>query len=299
MIKRTLYFGNPAYLSCQNSQLTITYPGTDDKKTVPIEDIGIVILDHAQITITHSLIAHLLHANAALITCNDRHLPTGLMLNLDGHSLQSKHFRNQISAKEPLKKQLWQQTIKAKINNQANVLYAQSKNYQYLRNLIPMVKSGDSSNMEARAAGFYWKSVYIELGIKFSRDPTGASPNHLLNYGYTILRAMVARSLVGSGLIPTLGIFHRNQYNAYCLADDIMEPYRPYIDVLVSDICQKYGNDVELDTNVKKELLSIPVIDVVIEHKKSPMMIAIQRTTASLARSYESGQCELIYPDYE
>lgn len=299
MIKRTLYFGNPAYLSCQNSQLTITYPGTDDKKTVPIEDIGIVILDHAQITITHSLIAHLLHANAALITCNDRHLPTGLMLNLDGHSLQSKHFRNQISAKEPLKKQLWQQTIKAKINNQANVLYAQSKNYQYLRNLIPMVKSGDSSNMEARAAGFYWKSVYMELGIKFSRDPTGASPNHLLNYGYTILRAMVARSLVGSGLIPTLGIFHRNQYNAYCLADDIMEPYRPYIDVLVSDICQKYGNDVELDTNVKKELLSIPVIDVVIEHKKSPMMIAIQRTTASLARSYESGQCELIYPDYE
>ena len=239
MIKRTLYFGNPAYLSCQNSQLSVSYPDADDKKTVPIEDIGIVLLDHPQITITHHLIASLLSANAALITCSDRHLPTGLMLNLDGHSLQSKYFKHQIAAKEPLKKQLWQLTIKAKINNQANVLYTQSKNYQYLRNLIPMVKSGDSSNMEARAAGFYWKSAYMELGIKFSRDPTGASPNHLLNYGYTILRALVARSLVGSGLLPTLGIFHRNQYNAYCLADDIMEPYRPYVDVLVSDICQK------------------------------------------------------------
>lgn len=299
MIKRTLYFGNPAYLSCQNSQLTVSYPDAEDKKTVPIEDIGIVLLDHPQITITHHLIASLLSVNAALITCNERHLPTGLMLNLDGHSLQSKYFKHQISTKEPLKKQLWQLTIKAKINNQANVLSAQSKNYQYLRNLIPKVKSGDSSNIEARAASFYWKSVYMELGIKFSRDPAGDSPNHLLNYGYTILRALVARSLVGSGLLPTLGIFHRNQYNAYCLADDIMEPYRPYIDVLVFDICQKYGYDAELDTNIKKELLTIPVIDVVIENKKSPMMLAIQRTTASLAKSFESGQCELIYPDYE
>jgi CRISPR-associated protein Cas1 len=299
MIKRTLYFGNSAYLSCQNSQLTVSYPDKDDRKTVPIEDIGIVLLDHPQITITHHLIASLLSANAALITCSERHLPTGLMLNLDGHSLQSKYFKHQLSAKEPLKKQLWQLTIKAKINNQANVLYAQSKNFQYLRNLIPMVKSGDSSNMEARAAGFYWKSVYMELGIKFSRDPTGTSPNHMLNYGYTILRALVARSLVGSGLLPTLGIFHRNQYNAYCLADDIMEPYRPYIDVLVFDICQKYGNDAELSTTIKKELLAIPVLDVVIENKKSPMMIAMQRTTASLAKSFESGQCELIYPDYE
>ena len=299
MIKRTLYFGNPAYLSCQNSQLTISYPSADDKKTIPIEDIGIVLLDHPQITITHHLIASLLSANAALITCSERHLPTGLLLNLDGHSLQSKYFKHQIAAKEPLKKQLWQLTIKAKINNQANVLYAQSKNYQYLRNLLPMVKSGDSSNMEARAAGFYWKSVYMELGIKFSRDPSGDRPNHLLNYGYTILRALVARSLVGSGLLPTLGIFHRNQYNAYCLADDIMEPYRPYIDTLVFDICLRYGYDADLDTPIKKELLSIPIIDVVIENKKSPMMIAIQRTTASLAKSFESGSCELIYPDYE
>lgn len=299
MIKRTLHFGNPAYLSCQNSQLTVSYPDRDDKKTVPIEDIGIVILDHAQITITHSLMAHLLNANAALITCNDKHHPTGMMLNLDGHSLQSKYFRHQVNAKEPLKKQLWQHTIKAKVQNQANVLLSQSKNYQYLRNLIAMVKSGDSTNIEARAAGFYWKSVYMELGLKFSRDPVGESPNHLLNYGYTILRAMVARSLVGSGLMPTLGIFHRNQYNAYCLADDIMEPYRPYIDVLVYELCSRYGKDIELNTEIKKQLLSIPTIDVVIEKRKSPMMLAIQRTTASLAKSYESGQCELIYPDYE
>jgi len=299
MIKRTLYFNNPAYLSCQNSQLTVSYPDTDDKKTVPIEDIGIVILDHAQITITHTLIANLLSANAALITCNDKHLPTGMMLNLDGHSLQSKYYRHQVTAKEPLKKQLWQHTIKVKVQNQANVLQSQSKNYQYLRNLIAMVKSGDSTNVEARAAGFYWKSVYMELGIKFNRDPAGESPNHLLNYGYTILRAMVARSLVGSGLMSTLGIFHRNQYNAYCLADDIMEPYRPYIDALVYELCLRYGKDIELNTEIKKQLLSIPTIDVVIDKRKSPMMIAIQRTTASLAKSFESGVCELIYPVYE
>ena len=296
MVKRTIYFSNPAYLKTNLEQLSVELAETKEKKTIPIEDIGLVILDHPQITITHGLISKLLENNAAIITCNDKHHPTGLMLNLDGHSLQSKYFKHQLAAKEPLKKQLWQHTIKAKIRNQSRVLENQSKNDSYLRELISKVKSGDSSNMEAKAAAFYWKSVFMELGGQFSRSPEGDGPNHLLNYGYTILRAMVARSLVGSGLLPTIGIFHRNQYNAYCLADDIMEPYRPYIDVLVYDICVQYGKDVELLPEIKKLLLSIPTIDVEIDGKKSPLMVAVQRTTASLARSFESEEMELLLP---
>ena len=171
MIARTLYFGNPAYLSGHQNQLKVNIPETDIQKSIPIEDIGIVILDHPQITITQVLIAKLLETNVALITCNEKHLPTGLMLNLDGHSLQSRNFQNQIKASEPLKKQLWQKTIYEKVRNQANVLSEQGKNDRYLKDLLPKIKSGDRSNVEALAASFYWKSIFMELGSSFSRSP--------------------------------------------------------------------------------------------------------------------------------
>jgi CRISPR-associated protein Cas1 len=296
MIKRTLSFGNPAYLSMENNQLIVSKKDDELKKSVPIEDIGILILEHPQITITHVLIARLLENNVAIITSNEKYMPVGLMLNLNGHTLQRRYFENQIKAKEPLKKQLWQHTIKCKIKNQSNILKGQGKGYNYLLELSAKVKSGDSQNLEATAASFYWKSLFMEWG-KFSRDSEGASPNHLLNYGYSILRAIVARSLVGSGLLPTLGIFHKNQYNAYCLADDIMEPYRPYIDHIVYHLCAQYGFDLDMTTNIKVKLLEIATIDTIIAGNKSPLLIAIQRTTASLARSFESGVCELIYPE--
>lgn len=295
MIKRTLYFGNPAYLKTKNEQLVIELAETGEVKTAAIEDIGLLIIDHQQITITQAVLAKLLENNAAIITCNNTHHPIGLLLNLDGHTLQSQRFKTQIEASIPLKKQLWQQTIIAKISNQAS-LFAQNRlpNKQLL-NLITKVKSGDTDNCEAQAAAYYWKNIFPDF-LQFKRDRAGEPPNNLLNYGYAILRAVVARSLVGSGLLPTLGIFHRNQYNAYCLADDIMEPYRPYVDKLVYEIVEMNGKFLEMTPKMKQQLLNIPAMDVVIDDEKSPLMNAVQRSTASLAKCYDGSSRKLLYP---
>ncbi len=310
MIKRTLYFGNPAYLRTANEQLVVEfpYPKGADKVAKPkphtahIEDIGVLILDHQQITISQGLLAKLLANNTAVITCNSTHHPTGMLLNLDGHTLQSKVFATQVAASEPLKKQLWQQTVVAKIQNQAALLGRQERGGslygepdKLLMNMSKEVRSGDSGNMEAQAASYYWKHIFREWG-RFTRERYGAPPNNLLNYGYAILRAVVARSLTGSGLLPTLGIHHRNQYNAYCLADDIMEPYRQYVDGMVCDVLNAHADVTELTTDIKKQMLSIPVLDVMIDGKSSPLMIAVQKTTASLARCYEGKQRKLLYP---
>lgn len=295
MIKRTLYFGNPAYLKTNNEQLIIQMPDTGEMKNTPIEDIGLLILDNQQITITQAVIAKLLENNVALITCDKTHHPTGLMLNLDGHTLQSHKFQCQVDASVPLKKQLWQQTVEAKLNNQAAMLKIVRADNKYVLNLAKCVKSGDSENCEAKAASYYWKHVIPDF-LEFTRDRDGLPPNNLLNYGYAILRAIVARSLVGSGLLPTLGIFHRNQYNAYCLADDIMEPYRPYVDKVVCQIIRSNGKFLEMTPKMKEDLLSIPVLDVMIGGQKSPLMNAVQRTTASLAKCFEGESRKLLYP---
>ena len=295
MIKRTLYFGNPSYLKTTNEQMVIEMQDSGETKTIPIEDIGIVVLDHQQITITQSLLAKLLSNNTAVITCDNTHHPVGLQLCLDGHTLQSQKFKTQIAASVPLKKQLWQQTVISKIENQATLLKEERVENKYLINLASSVKSGDSGNCEAKAAIYYWKHVFPDF-LEFRRERYGPPPNNLLNYGYAILRALVARSLVASGLLPTLGIFHRNQYNAYCLADDIMEPYRPYVDQIVCSIIRGNGKFLEMTPSMKKELLLIPAMDVMIDGQKSPMMNAVQRTTASLAKCFEGDSRRMLYP---
>jgi CRISPR-associated protein Cas1 len=302
MIKRTLYFGNPAYLSTHLEQLEIKVVDTGETKSVPIEDIGVLILDNQQITITQAVMAKLLANNTALITCDNTHHPVGLLLNLNGNTLQSRIFTAQIEASEPLKKQLWQQTIVAKILNQAAVLAMQNQSGNLfntpdksLVNFSKDVKSGDSDNTEAKAAGYYWRNLFPSF-LQFTREREGEPPNNLLNYGYAILRAIVARSLVGSGLLPTLGIHHRNQYNAYCLADDIMEPYRPYVDKVVCEIVGMNGQYLEMTPSMKKQLLAIPAMDVMIDDQRSPMMNAVQRTTASLAKCYEGKIRKILYP---
>jgi CRISPR-associated protein Cas1 len=301
MIKRTLYFGNPAYLKTAHEQLVIDIPATKDgigeaeTKQAPIEDIGILILDHQQITITQALLAKLLANNVAVITCDSTHHPTGMMLNLDGNTLQSQKFQAQIEASVPLKKQLWQQTVMAKIQNQAAMLACERVENKLLLHYAKEVKSGDSDNHEAMAASYYWKNLFPEF-LSFTRDRYGMPPNNLLNYGYAILRAIVARSLVGSGLLPTLGIFHRNQYNAYCLADDIMEPYRPFVDKVVCGIVSMNGMFLEMTPKMKQQLLGIPAMDVYIGGKKSPLMNAVQRTTASLVRCFEGSTRKILYP---
>ena len=309
MIKKTLCFSNPAYLSLRDAQLVIKLPEVEKadnlteefKKaaevTRPIEDIGVVVLSHKQITITSGALEALLENNCAVITCDSKSMPVGLMLPLAGNTTQNERFRDQLNASQPLRKQLWQQTIQYKIRNQAAVLSqyteAETKCMQVWAN---DVRSGDPDNLEARAAVYYWKSLFGHIP-GFIRDREGIAPNNLLNYGYAILRAVVARSLVASGLLPTLGIHHHNRYNAYCLADDIMEPYRPYIDRLVYDITEQYGVDVELSKDIKAELLSIPTLDVVIGGKRSPLMVATTQTTASLYKCFNGELRKIAYPE--
>lgn len=306
MIKRTLYFGSPAYLSLSNCQLVITKPDDGDlpfedikatRKTIPVEDIGIVILDNRQITITEALMASLLDNNVALITCDEKSMPCGLMLPLYGNTIQSERFRHQIESSMPLKKQLWQQTIEHKVRNQAAVLkYVSGEDARNMLIWAGSVKSGDSENIEARAAAFYWKNIFPDIPY-FVRDRNEMSPNNLLNYGYAILRAIVARSLVASGLLPTLGIHHHNRYDAYCLADDIMEPYRPYVDKVVVDIVRSGRNTSILSKELKTILLGIPVMDVNIDGKRSPLMVGVFTTTTSLQKCFMGESRKIIYPE--
>lgn len=304
MIKRTLYFGNPAYLSLKLKQLVVRLPQDDGeekseneiKRTVPIEDLGVIILDHKQITITQALLAELMDNNCAVITCDSQRLPTGLFLPLAGNTVQNERFRLQLDASLPLKKQLWQQTIVAKIMNQAAMLhYTTGEEHKNMMKWSDSVKSGDTENMEARAAVYYWKTVFPDNPY-FVRDHEGSGANALLNYGYAILRAVVARALVASGLLPTLGIHHHNRYNAYCLADDIMEPYRPYVDKVVFDILSE-DPESDITTAVKVKLLNIPVVEVNIGGRRSPLMVAVSHTTSSLVKCFRGESRRLVYPE--
>lgn len=308
MIKKTLYFGNPVYLSLHDAQLVIKLPEVvknntlpehfkqKAKVTKPIEDIGIVLLDNKQITITTGVLEALLENNCAVITCDSKSMPVGLLLPLYGNTTQNERFRYQLGASLPLMKQLWQQTIKMKIENQAAVLNkCTGGEIRCMKVWASEVKSGDSENMEARAAAYYWKNLFRIEG--FTRDREGIPPNNLLNYGYAILRAVVARGLVASGLLPTWGIHHHNRYNAYCLADDIMEPYRPYVDELVYNIVVS-GIDYEVLTKeIKAKLLAIPTLDVVVSGKRSPLMIAVGQTTASLYKCFSGELRKIAYPE--
>lgn len=309
MIKRTLYFGNPAYLSMRNAQLVIQLPEVQsndtltpefkkmNERTIPIEDIGVVVLDNKRITITAGATEALIANNSALITCDSHSMPTGLMLPLECNTLQSERFQAQIEASLPLRKQLWQQTVKMKIMNQENILSLYGKtNTHCMVEWYKEVRSGDPDNFEARAAAYYWKYIFPDIP-DFVRGREEAPPNNLLNYGYAILRAVVARALVGSGLLPTLGIHHHNRYNAYCLADDIMEPYRPFVDELVIHTMRKFDDYSELTRDIKAELLQVPVLDVIIDGKRSPLMIAAGVTAASLAKCYSGEARQIKYPE--
>ena len=309
MIKKTLYFGNPAYLSLRNAQLVIKLPGVEKAEslpdmmkaqaevTKPIEDLGVVVLDNKQVTITSGLLDALLENNCAVITCDSKSMPIGLMLPLYGNTTQNERFRQQLDASLPLKKQLWQQTIQMKINNQASVLKdCVDEEVRCMRVWASDVRSGDPDNLEARAAAYYWKSLFADIE-GFTREREGIYPNNLLNYGYAVLRAVVARGLVSSGMLPTLGIHHHNRYNAYCLADDIMEPYRPYVDELVCDIMKKGGDNGMLTKELKGQLLTIPSLDVIISGKRSPLMIAVGQTTASLYKCFNGELRKITYPE--
>ncbi len=307
MIKRTLCFSNPAYLLLKNDQLVIKIPEVeksnlpdffknDSVRTIPIEDIGVILLDHKQITLTQALLEKLLKNNCAVIVCDNQHLPVGLMMPLESNTVQHERYHEQIAASLPLKKHLWQQTISAKIGNQSAILHRYTHSeIGNMQKWAVSVKSGDSDNLEARAAAYYWAHLFPQIP-DFTRKREGDYPNNLLNYGYAILRAIVTRALVSTGLLPTFGIHHRNRYNAYCLADDIMEPYRPYVDEKVIHLMQQYESSLELTQSIKAELLQIPIKDVMIEGRRSPLMVAVSATVASLYKCYIGEIRKIIYP---
>ncbi len=295
MLKRTLFFAKPCRLSLKYGQIEVTVRETGDVKTIPVEDVGFVVLENQQISISMPLMAALVENNVAVIFCNKSYYPVAMLLNLNGHHLQQEHFSRQISAGIPLKKNLWKQTVEAKIGNQAQLLKRLGKDDKKLRWLARSVKSDDSDNREGTAARIYWLAL---LGNGFIRERYGEPPNNMLNYGYAVLRAAVARALAGSGLLATLGIHHHNRYNAFCLADDIMEPYRPFVDGLVYDLAQQGEEAHDLDTALKLKLVGVLTTDVLVAKQRRPLMVALSSTTSSLARCYNGETKKIIYPQW-
>ena len=282
MIKRTVFFSSPVHLSARDRQLVVRFR-TQREETIPAEDLGFVVLENPQISLTQHAAQLLMEHNAAVVFCGRNYHPTGMLLNFDGNHVQTERFRAQISASAPLKKQLWQQCIRHKIGNQATVLDMAGRGGDALRYRVAQVKSGDSSNEEAKAAKLYWRLLF---GEDFQRLRFGAPPNNMLNYGYAIVRAAMARAIAGSGLHPTLGIHHRNKYNSFCLADDLMEPYRTWVDWEVWQWHQRRPVPEELTTEHKAHLLQLLTADVLMGHKKRPFMLGLTETTASVARCF-------------
>ena len=268
----------------------------ETERTFPIEDLGVVILDDKRITITQGLLDCLTENNCALITCDSTHHPAGLMLPMVGNTLLSERTRYQLNSPKPLRKQLWQQTVRAKISNQAaNLELFTETDHTNMLDWVKQVRSDDADNLEARAAAYYWRNMFPEIP-DFSRTRDGLPPNNLLNYGYAILRATVARSIVATGLLPCLGIHHHNRYNAYCLADDMMEPYRPLVDRVVKRMITTHDNIDVLNQEMKRDLLSIPTIDVIIDGKSRPLMVAVDQTISSLYKCFSGESKDILYP---
>ena len=295
MLYRSIYIGNPAHLKLKDKQLKITDPTTQTVKgSVPIEDLGLLMLDHYQITISHQLLQELMKNNVVLISCDEKHLPSGAMLPFGGNTQYSERVKTQLEVSEPLKKQLWKQTIECKILNQAKVLEHLGKYADPMYDYLKEVKSGDTTNMEGIAAQHYWKYF---IDYEFLRDRFGEYPNQFFNFGYGVLLSIVARALVDTGLLLVLGIFHRNKYNPYCLASDIMEPYRPIVDLLVMEWLTTHPEVEELNKESKAHILQMATRDVQIEKNIHPLIVAVKNTASSLYKCYTGEKRLIAYPE--
>lgn len=290
MLKKTLLFTNKCTITTKLKQLVVK--SDDTTRTIPIEDIGFLVIDNPEIYISISTYNLLVENNASIIICSSSHMPNGMFLNLNSHHIQQELFKKQIEASVPLKKQLWQQTIVEKIKNQGILLEKITSKKNNFTFLASKVLSGDTSNMEGVAANFYWKTFF---DTDFKRERFGNYPNNFLNYGYAILRAATARALSGSGLLNTLGIHHKSKYNAFALADDIMEPFRPIVDEAIYNIMQNH-EDEELNTQIKAEILQLLTRTVYFKNEKSPLMVALQKTASSLQQCYYGSRKKIKYP---
>ena len=295
MLKRALFFSTPYCLNLRNGQMVIhTREAPDIQKSVPIEDIGFVILEEQQCSITLPLLNALSDNNVAVIFCDENRMPNAMLMNLDSNRTQGESYRTQIEASEPLKKGLWKQIVEAKIRNQAALLRKLGRDGDKLKPYYMNVKSADADNREGIAAKIYWSELF---GTDFIRSREGSSPNNLLNYGYTILRAAVTRSIMGSGLFPAFGIFHRNRYNAFPLADDLMEPYRPFVDELVYNLYSQ-GHE-QLNKEVKSQLLRILFMDTRFDKVMRPLDVGLTFTSSSMAKCLAGTQKKIVYPILE
>lgn len=291
MVKRTLLFASPCRLTLRNQQLVVENHESGEIRTVPVEDIGFVLIENQQVTITIPALNALSENNCAVVFCDVRHMPASMLMNLEANTVQAETYKYQIDASEPLKKNLWKQIVEKKIVNQARLLTELGKDGDRLKPFYSNVKSGDTDNREGIAARLYWTALF---GEEFCRAREGGEPNPLLNYGYSILRAAMSRAIMGSGLYPAFGLFHKNRYNAFPLADDLMEPYRPYVDQCVYSIYRDGVTD--LTTIVKQQLLSLLFADVQFDEVVRPLQMGLTMTTASLVRCFRRESKRLEYP---
>lgn len=294
MIKQTLFFTTPVSLSLKYNQIEIRCKEVEKVITRPIEDVGVVIVENQMVHFTVPLLNALADNNVAVIFCNAQCMPNTMLMPLESNSIQQEVYRFQIEASLPTKKKIWKDIVEYKIRNQAALLDIIGCDGKVLKPYYMNVLSGDSDNREGLAAKIYWQQMY---GQHFCRNRNGESPNSLLNYGYAILRAAVARALLGSGLFPAFGLFHRNRYNAFPLADDVMEPYRPFVDYAVNQIYE-FSPDVSLDKATKQMLVKVLFSDVKINGQIRPLQVALSMTTASLVRALRDKKEYIIYPSF-
>lgn len=310
MIAKTICISQPAYLSLAKGQLVIRLPevekadipeGMKESLIVkrPIEDLDLLVLDNKQITITQGLLTALVENNTAVITCDNRNMPSGLLFPLVGNCIQEERYEYQIETSQARKDIAWRLVVERKVKNQAKVLELfDCENYRTLEEYCKSLKDGDRTNIEARAASVYWKSLFKDTAYPdFTRSRDGNPPNNLLNYGYAIIRALVAKALISTGLLPTLGIHHKNRYNPFCLADDMMEPYRPYVDSLVYEIVADGSESIyEITTELKRRLLTLPSVSVIIGNRKTSILQATSQTAASLLSFLKNERNDIELP---
>lgn len=295
MLKRTLVFSNAMDLSLKLNQIVIAYRELPSETvTVPIEDVCVVVLENQMTKITLPLLNALADANVSVVFCNNKGMPNSMLFNMESNNTQGETLRLQIAAGEVMKKQMWKQIVEAKIRNQSLLLDKVHGNGGVLKPYYSNVKSGDTDNREGIAARLYWQRLF---GDDFIRDRTLPGINALLNYGYTILRAATARSLVGSGLLPAIGIFHHNRSNAFPLADDMMEPYRPYVDEIVYGLMLQ--DKLEVNKEIKAELINVLYADTCFSKVIRPLQVGLTMTSASLARYYAKESVSLCLPLFQ
>lgn len=292
MIKRIIDISEEAYLHLKNKQLLIDKQGKNVAK-IAIEDLGVLILQSPAIVLTQQVIIACQKSKVVIVFCDEKHLPYSVILPIaESHTLHNKILKQQIAIGEPLRKRLWQQIVQQKITEQAHTLDLLGKNSTKVKRLVAKVKAGDVDNCEAVAAQYYWTLLF---GRDFKRDVDMGGINSLLNYGYAIIRAVVARSICGAGLHPTLGLFHKNQYNSLCLADDVMEPFRPWVDLLVYQLAQQ-NNNLTVDRENKQALLALLNETVIHNAHKMPYMVSTHYLIADLKRCFTKQQKKLPYP---